>query len=118
MLHIYYYVPPCPVCGSRRTGRYIRQPMIQADETKANYLKHGEIVEFLPEEPIENAFCTECGAVWPEHVAFKLWPAARIAEEARERGTQELYQEFLTEQYMKQSVKDGRNGKSKKKKLF
>ena len=90
-MKLYYYVPPCPACGSRRTGRIMRQPFLDAGYIKEQALKNGELLRFAKEEPINNAFCEECGRTWPTKIEGKLWRDARVQEEAIARGTQEQY---------------------------
>ena len=95
--HIYYYVPPCPRCGSRKTGRYIRAPFTGSGFTKEESLKNGELVRFAIEEPINNGFCVSCGHEWPVRVETKLWTYDQIHEEQIARGTELLYEQYINQ---------------------
>ena len=97
MKHIYYYIPPCPRCKSRKTGHYLKTPFSGAGYTREQSLKMGELVRFLPKEPYKNAFCMNCGYEWPTRVETKFWPSERIQEEREARGTEEMYLRLLQE---------------------
>ena len=97
MRHFYYYVPPCPKCGSRKTGRYMRMPFTGSGYTKEDSLKNGEWVRFAKEEPINNCFCMTCGMQWPGKVRLKWWPFERIQEEIKARETEPAYKQMLAE---------------------
>ena len=60
---IYYYVPPCPACLSRKTGRYVRQPLMAGDMryVEKESLRNGELVRFAGRIPEKNAYCEDCG---------------------------------------------------------
>lgn len=94
--HIYYYVPPCPRCGSRKTGRYVKTPYSGAGYMKEHSLKNGELIRFCLEEPIDNGFCASCGFEWPVRVETRFLPYQKIMEEQKVRGTQDAYEEILT----------------------
>ena len=98
MRHFYYYVPQCPKCGSRKTGRYMKMPFTGSGYTKEDSLKNGEWVRFAKEEPIKNCFCITCGERWPGKVRLKWWPFERIQEEIKMRETEPAYQQMLKEQ--------------------
>ncbi len=101
----YYYIPPCPECGSKRTGRYMREPSIPFLEgrdgkeyTVKQCLKRGELVRFVPRRvPENNVFCADCGHEWKYDVRMSIVPRSRIEEEIRERGTIEAYEEYRNE---------------------
>lgn len=95
MKHIYYYVEPCPRCGSRKTGRYIKTPMRGSGYTKKESLKAGELIRFASPVPDNNGFCASCGYEWHTNVETKWWPSDRIEEEKAVRGTQALYEREL-----------------------
>lgn len=97
MKSFYYYVPPCPNCGSRITGRYVREPRNKENMlyTARESLAHGELIRFLPFVPRTNAYCEECGFEWPQRVDAKWISKERIAEEKRVRGTNRRYTEFM-----------------------
>lgn len=95
----YVYVEPCPVCKSRVTGRYVKEPMTQEDidYIELQSLKHGEIVRFMYTKPQKNAFCVDCGHTWESEIKTVFLPKQRIAEEIEARGTREAYMELKEE---------------------
>ena len=95
--HIYYYIPPCPACGSRKTGRYVRQPLTAGDRrfVETESLRNGELVRFAPHVPEKNAYCEECGHEWTHAVSVRLVPRERIMEEQAARGTAAKYASYL-----------------------
>lgn len=106
MKHLYYYVPPCPVCGSRMTGRYVLQPRAAADAryVELESLKHGELVRFVFEIPKNNAYCEECGHEWHENVEAKFYDKTFINEEIQARGTMSRYAAFVQENPKRRSL--------------
>ena len=88
---LYYYVPPCPGCGSANTGRYVSKPIMgtRADirYVKNESLKHGELIRLVDKVPVANAYCEDCGKEWPEHIYARILPAYRVEEEKIKRGT-------------------------------
>ena len=98
MIHFYYYVPPCPRCKSRKTGRYIRKPYTAVNYTMVQSMKMGELIRFASSEPVNNAFCLNCGNEWPAKIELKLWPYSKIHEEQMARGTYDLYNNYLAQQ--------------------
>lgn len=93
---LYYFVPPCPECGGRKTGRYVRMPLTKLDTRYVmdESLKHGELIRMVEKVPVSNAFCTECGAEWPEHIYAKMYPAWKVEKEKIIRNTNAKYAEF------------------------
>jgi len=91
--HPYYYIPPCPKCGSRRTGRYIKETR-GSQYIEEESLRHGEIVRFAMSEPVKNAFCVDCDYTWGCTPQLKFWTTDRIQEEIEARTTEEAYQEL------------------------
>lgn len=96
---MYYYVPPCPRCGSRKTGRYVSRSITQED---TNYmikesLRHGELVHVRNPVPVKNAYCEDCGYEWAEHIYAQLWDTGRVQEEIEARGTFARYEQFCME---------------------
>lgn len=93
----YYYVPKCPNCGSRITGKYVKE---QKKEDDARYimetsLKHGELITFVPNVPYENCYCENCGHEWHYNVDVKWISKERIEEEKIARGTEKKYRNFI-----------------------
>lgn len=87
----YYYVPPCPVCGSYITGHFMKSHRKtdyewQIDESLSN----GEIVDFKSNVGNINAFCVSCGYEWSEIIELKFFTLERIEEEKERRGTSVL----------------------------
>ena len=100
----YYNIPPCPKCGSRRTGRYIREPSIpliegrdSRDYTIKECLLHGELVRLAPHVPLNNAYCEDCGYEWKQDVRVSIVPRSRIDEEIEARGTMKAYNKYREE---------------------
>ena len=90
----HYYVPPCPECGSKCTGRYIRKPLMDAWYTEEQSLKNAEIVRFVQKEPIKNLFCVDCGFEWGKMIGITWVTQEELEQERRERGTKEAYEEL------------------------
>lgn len=87
----YYYVGRCPDCGSRATGRFVRNHR----ETDMDYiiessLKNGELVAPTNDINGENLFCNDCGNIWYGKVDFKWLSLGQIQEERSVRHTEEL----------------------------
>lgn len=87
----YYYVPPCPHCGSRKTGRYVREPLYRPEYVKEDSLKHGEWIRFLDSIPRDNVFCLSCGNEWPAKISLKLMTQKEIQDEKDARETEGFY---------------------------
>ena len=107
---MYYFVPQCPICTSWKTGRYVAEPRIDAEYMYRKSLEHGELIRFVPIEPIKNCFCTECDHEWSAHIKMVFLTADEIAEQKRIRGTGELFRKYKEENYV--------NGKPPKPSLF
>lgn len=88
----YYYVPPCPQCGSRATGRFIKSRGGRQDEwTVMESLKHGELVS--PEAEIDSRFttyCATCGFMWNGKVEIKWLSPSELEDEKIARGTRDI----------------------------
>lgn len=98
--HIYYYVPPCPKCGSRRTGRYMRQPRVFPGDqwyVQTESLGSGELVRFAKRVPDNNCYCEDCGNEWHHLVTSRFMTEAEIQEEKKARCTNERYYRYLEE---------------------
>ena len=91
----YYYVEPCPRCGSRRTGRYMRMPITSAGYTMESSIKAGELIKFVQHVPRKNLYCADCGHEWPGIVRTRLLSEAKIQEERKARGTDILYNKIM-----------------------
>lgn len=101
----YYYVPKCPHCGSRITGRYMKEPWTEEDRhfIIRDCLKNGEIITLVQKVPYRNCYCEECGYTWHYDVVGKLISKERFEEEKRVRFTNERYAEFIRENPKKKS---------------
>lgn len=100
MRHLYYYIPPCPVCGSRRTGRYVRRPFSGAGYMMEKSLKAGELIRFRSKEPEKNAYCEKCGHEWPCLVETKFLTKEEMLDEQEARGTIEPYEQIQERKQM------------------
>lgn len=111
MRYPYKYIPPCPRCGSSCTGRYIKEPLTETDMEyiELQSLKHGEIVRFMPKEPVDNAFCVDCGYRWGCTAKTIYYTKEQLEEEIDKRGTERAYLEIKDEL----SQKDIMSGKRK-----
>lgn len=90
----YYYIPPCPICKSYRTGRYIKTHRSGDAYIEEASLRNGEIVRFIPKEPIKNAFCVDCGYEWPCSAKIQFMTPEEIEKEQERRTTREAYMEL------------------------
>lgn len=111
MRYPYKYIPPCPKCGSRCTGRYIKEPITESDMEyiELQSLKHGEIIRFTPKEPDDNAFCVDCGFRWGVTARTVYLTREELDAEIDARGTEGAYKEIKEEI----SQKDLMSGKRK-----
>lgn len=97
MKHFYYFVPICPYCASRRTGRYVLTPMRKKDEhyIMMKSYKNGEIVKCKRPLPLNNAFCVDCGRDFITDIQVSRFDNDEIDEEIYRRGTDKMYQEYI-----------------------
>ena len=95
----YKYVEPCPICGSRCTGRFVKEPLTERDMKyiELGSLRHGEIVRFIYRVPEENTFCVDCGAKWASEPRTIFLSKEAILREIEERGTRAAYEELRQE---------------------
>lgn len=96
MWHLYYYVPPCPRCGSRKTGRYLRITFMNHGKSVEESLRHGEIAREVSTVPYENCFCEDCDYEWHSRVLARMLTKAEYDEEIRVReirAKQKAYRE-------------------------
>lgn len=107
MKKLYYYVPPCPVCGSRVTGQYKKLPKRQVLYEMENHLKNGEIVLFVEQVPISNAFCLKCHYTWPQIIETKIIGEKEIVQEIRARNVRPLYEAFQEKYGVKEEKHKG-----------
>lgn len=100
MKHIYYYMPPCPVCGSEITGRYVSTPYIKKDSMVIESLKKGEIVELKKRVPEKNAFCTSCGFQWKEEPRVVLINDDELDAEIARRKTELRLNDYIEQHHI------------------
>ena len=110
--HPYYYVPPCPQCGSRMTGRYVKTHRNTTTDWVINdSLKHGELVKPLPELPIyKNSFCVECGHEWNASIRLIFPTNKQIMLEKEERRTIDILASRYDELRREERVSKKRGG--------
>ena len=93
----YHYVPPCPRCGSLKTGRfcYVTNTAFGVEKLVADNLKNGELskVELGFGDELEyNAYCEDCGIRWMAKIEELKLTEERIAKESANRGiSREMY---------------------------
>lgn len=85
--HSYYYVSPCPNCGSKVTGRLVRRPLTDADKVMELSLKNGELIKFS--RSANTAYCETCNHEWYESIKLKLLPREEIENQKKIRNTEE-----------------------------
>lgn len=96
--HLYYYVPPCPVCGSNMTGRYIKSHRETDSEWQLEEsLKHGELIR-LQYVPMQyNCFCQICGFNWIGDIKPRFLNLDEIQMEKELRHTREILNQKMEE---------------------
>ena len=87
----YHYVPPCPRCGSLKTGRfcYVTNTAFGVEKLVADNLKNGELskVELGFGDELEyKAYCEECGIRWMARIEELKLTEERVAKECKDRG--------------------------------
>lgn len=82
----YYYVPPCPACNSKRTGRYMKTGFGGTKDLENEALKNGEIVRQTDKVPDENLFCEECEFQWKGIIHTSYITKERLLQEIEDRG--------------------------------
>ena len=86
----YYYVPPCPSCGSHVTGRFVRMRGQNDNDWMINEaLKNGELISLVPEVLNKTAYCVECDYTWYTDIQLKFLNNEQIKEQKTERYTNE-----------------------------
>lgn len=86
----YKYVPPCPMCGSCETGRFIKPSSSQEIDEKilCEALAGGELVEITPVHDKKiNAFCMTCNFEWRAYIEDKWLTDDEIEIERKKRNT-------------------------------
>ena len=99
-IEAYYYVPECPECKSKKTGRYIRQQGAYDTEwIEIECLKKGELVIILPEPQIKNCFCGDCGYEWSQKINSKLVSINELKRQKEIRQTIPLLAEKMKDKH-------------------
>ena len=96
----HYDIPPCPYCGSIRTGRIVKYHSNDNDDyiTKSA-LKNGEIIKFAEEvDPDHDLFCSDCGFTWSEYVPLKWISLDDVKKAKYDRGTQPILEDMAAEE--------------------
>ncbi len=87
----YYYVPPCPSCGSPMTGRIIKRGKeADVDWAVVTALKNGEIIVPVDDPGIENACCLECDFAWSVPIEMSFETSEYISRQKDIRHTRDL----------------------------
>ncbi len=87
----YYYVPPCPCCGSYVTGRYVRVWFFDPWVTE-EALRHGEHVRPTYDDDYRDvAYCLNCDYEWPEIVTHRWMTLREINRQKTIRHTLDYY---------------------------
>ena len=95
----YYYIPPCPVCGSEVTGRIVSgsHRATERDWMINEALRNGEIMLPSLEDTDDNCFCVECGATWYHMISMQMFTLDQINKEKKKRGTAPVLSERYAE---------------------
>ena len=68
----YHYVPPCPRCGRKKTGRFLFMMNTYNGVEKAisDCMANGELVKIRTsfQSQYENAYCEDCGCEWNANI--------------------------------------------------
>lgn len=95
----YYYISPCPSCGSPVTGRYVKLHRETDTEWQINEsLRHGELIKAVNEVPLRNCFCVNCKYEWSDDVKLQFLSQEKINEEKKKRLTVEILNRRIAEQ--------------------
>ena len=97
MRSFYYYVPPCPDCGSAATGRYVNPPLINKDYMIIESLQNGEIIRYKSKLKENRCFCTDCGFEWEESPRVVRITDEEKNGERKRRHTEKLLNEYYKE---------------------
>lgn len=102
----YYYVPPCPRCQSKATGRYMKMSKWKNDNDWMvnECLKKGELVVLMPEIPEDNAFCLSCRFNWPQPIQM-TWETNRFIKQQKEDRQTNVILKELREEAMAEDEK-------------
>lgn len=116
----YHFVPYCPKCGSKKTGRYVymSNSRLSIEKYIASCLAKGEIVKpisALDTTKQENAFCLDCGCEWNAIIDTIWFTPEQIEKHRTQRGiSSKQYKDVIN---IKKTVKKKLKEEKKKKKL-
>lgn len=79
-------VPPCPKCGSCRTGRYVYYRGRFPERLCAQYMKKGELIRTSSGLNMPRCFCDDCGLEWYGETKTKLLSGKQIRERKENMG--------------------------------
>jgi hypothetical protein len=94
---LYHYVPPCPRCGSLRTGRFITGSYDSISEVRA--LKKGELIQSKYTQDSFTCFCDDCGISFPGQIKIMLLSSAELQEQKKLRCITEDLESGLQDYY-------------------
>ena len=93
-VHPYYYVSPCPNCGSTMTGRIVKNRRdADIDWAIVTALRNGEIVVPVDDPGKENACCLECDHIWCEPIELTFITSEERKRQKSLRNTRSLLDE-------------------------
>ena len=104
----YYYVPPCPVCNSNMTGKFMRElsSKYENDWRLKTCLKNGEIIASSSTNK-NTCFCLNCGNEWNGTISLKLWNKDKISEQKKIRKTDIMLENLNNEKMAENNKKRG-----------
>ena len=87
----YYYVPPCPCCGSHITGKFVKmRGTYETDWMINEALRNGELIAPVPEVLEHTAYCVECDHTWNAYIPMKMLTQEEIQQQKILRMTNEI----------------------------
>ena len=112
----YYYVRPCPVCGSEMTGRIMRSSNSTTELwQRIEALKSGELIRHTPVKTKDNTFCLSCNFEWAGRIPLRF-----ITMEEREKEKEKRMTKYILAYAMEEDRKnkDGLSGPFKSARKF
>lgn len=103
-------MPPCPICGSEKTGRYVQQQYVKKHYIVLQSLKNGEIVKLKKKLPYKNAFCIDCNFEWREQPRLVLIDDDDKEMEKARRKTENMLTEYIRDNNIDMDKKPILNG--------
>ena len=102
-IYPHYSVPPCPSCGSYRTGYFVRKSKNEKNNQFIidSALKNGELVSLTTEDG-DDFFCVDCDYTWPGILEMKLTNKETLERESELRGSGALWEEIKKEREAKE----------------